>query len=294
MSYARPPSARSSTRRCWSASPPKSARRPTLRRGHHPPGLSGLDQALAGHPHAIHYALKANSSLSLVRLLRGLGASADANSGGEIEVALRAGLIPDQIVFTGVGKTGEELDRAVTLGLKAINAESPGELDRIAARARARGTTARVALRVNPDIDARATRTFRRVSRPTSSACPSSRRATSTASTRARQGSSRSACTSTSEPRSPRWIRSADAAERVVSLARSLRDDGIVLEHADIGGGLGISYDGTPVPTAAEYASAVMPVRPGLRCWRCWSSQAALLVGRCRRAADARRRSQDL
>ena len=115
----------------------------------------GLDQALAGHPHAIHYALKANSSLSLVRLLRGLGASADANSGGEIEVALRAGLIPDQIVFTGVGKTGEELDRAVTLGLKAINAESPGELDRIAARARAQGTTARVALRVNPDIDAK-------------------------------------------------------------------------------------------------------------------------------------------
>src|SRR4029077_12341361 len=115
----------------------------------------GLDQALAGPSHTIHYALKANSSLSLVRLLRGLGASADANSGGEIEVALRAGLIPDQIVFTGVGKTGEELDRAVTLGLKAINAESPGELDRIAARARAQGTTARVALRVNPDIDAK-------------------------------------------------------------------------------------------------------------------------------------------
>ena len=98
-----------------------------------------LDAALAGYPHAIHYALKANSTLAVVQLLRHLGAAADANSGGEIEVALRAGFIPDQIVFTGVGKTGEELDRAVTLGLKAINAESPGELDRIAARARAQG-----------------------------------------------------------------------------------------------------------------------------------------------------------
>ena len=96
-----------------------------------------LDAALAPHPHAIHYALKANSTLALVRLLRAEGAGADANSGGEIEVALRAGFIPDQIVFTGVGKTADELDRAVTLGLKAINAESPGELDRIAARARA-------------------------------------------------------------------------------------------------------------------------------------------------------------
>ena len=114
-----------------------------------------LDAALTGCPHAIHYALKANSTLAVVQLLRHLGAGADANSGGEIEVALRAGFIPDQIVFTGVGKTGDELDRAVTLGLKAINAESPGELDRIAARARAQGTTARVALRVNPDIDAK-------------------------------------------------------------------------------------------------------------------------------------------
>ena len=112
-------------------------------------------EGLAPHPHAIHYALKANSTLALVRLLRSLGAQADANSGGEIEVALRAGFIPDQIVFTGVGKTADELDRAVSLGVKAINAESPGELDRIAARAVAQSTTVRVALRVNPDIDAK-------------------------------------------------------------------------------------------------------------------------------------------
>ena len=84
-----------------------------------------------------------------------LGARADANSGGEIEVALRAGFAPGDIVFTGVGKTHDELDRAVALGLDAINAESPGEIDRIAAHRAARhAPRARVAIRINPDVDA--------------------------------------------------------------------------------------------------------------------------------------------
>jgi diaminopimelate decarboxylase len=109
----------------------------------------GLDEAFAGVPHAVHYALKANSTLAIVRLLRDLGAAADANSGGEIEVALRAGFLPHQIVFTGVGKSRDELERAVALGLKAINAESPGELERIDAIAGGGGGPGRVALCVN-------------------------------------------------------------------------------------------------------------------------------------------------
>ena len=226
----------------------------TIRRAY-----QSLDQALSAHPHAIHYALKANSSIALVRLLRGLGASADANSGGEIEVALRAGLIPDQIVFTGVGKTSEELDRAVTLGLKAINAESPGELDRIAARARAQGTTARVALRVNPDIDAKSHPHISTGLRTNKFGMPLEQ-ARNIYREHARQDGLEpvgvhvhvGSQITTVDP-----LR--NAAERIVSLARTLRDDGIVLEHADIGGGLGISYDGTPVPTPADYASAVLP-----------------------------------
>src|SRR6476661_4605919 len=226
----------------------------------------GLDQALAGHPHAIHYALKANSSLSLVRRLRGLGASADANSGGEIEVALRAGLIPDQIVFTGVGKTGEELDRAVTLGLKAINAESPGELDRIAARARAQGTTARIALRVNPDIDAKSHPHISTGLKTNKFGMPFGQ---------ARQIYREHARQDGLEPvgihvHVGSQITDVEplrrAADRVADLAAELMGDGIALEHADIGGGLGISYDGSPVPTPADYASAVTPAvrRSGL------------------------------
>ena len=114
-----------------------------------------IDEAFGSYPHALHYALKANSTLAIARLLRGLGSGADANSGGEIDVALRAGFIPPQIVFTGVGKTAAELAQAIDLGVKTINAESDGELERIDVLARERQTRARVALRVNPDIDAR-------------------------------------------------------------------------------------------------------------------------------------------
>lgn len=113
-----------------------------------------LERGLAGCPHAIHYALKANSTLAIARLVRLLGSGADANSGGEIEVALRAGFIPPQIVFTGVGKTRDELERAVTLGVKTINVESAGEIERIDQIARAMSTRAPIAVRVNPDIDA--------------------------------------------------------------------------------------------------------------------------------------------
>jgi len=113
-----------------------------------------IDRAFTIYPHAIHYALKANSTLAIVRLLRSIGSKVDANSGGEIEVARRAGFAPAEIVFTGVGKSRAELESAVADGIGTINAESAGELDRIAEIAHGQGRQARVALRVNPDIDA--------------------------------------------------------------------------------------------------------------------------------------------
>ncbi len=134
-----------SARRCTSTAPRRCASdtAPSTRRS-------------AGYPHAIHYALKANSTLAIARLLRELGSAVDANSIWEIDVARSAGFEPSQIVFTGVGKSPAELERAVLLGVKAINVESAGEL------ARARGDwrrgsarSVRVAVRVNPDIDAK-------------------------------------------------------------------------------------------------------------------------------------------
>jgi diaminopimelate decarboxylase len=114
-----------------------------------------IDTAFDGYPHAVHYALKANSTLAVARLLRELGSAVDANSVWEIEVARKAGFGPSHIVFTGVGKTPAELECAVALGVKAINVESAGELARLEAIATRLGRTARVAVRVNPDIDAK-------------------------------------------------------------------------------------------------------------------------------------------
>jgi diaminopimelate decarboxylase len=221
-----------------------------------------LSAALAPWPHALHYALKANSSLAIARLLRELGAGADANSVGEIEVALRAGFLPAQIVFTGVGKTPWELERAVALSVKAINAESAGELERISAIAREQNTTARVAVRVNPDVDARShphISTGLRTNKfgvPIEEARALYRRiaadpALEAAGVHVHVGSQ---------------ITSLDplaaAADRIAALVNEIRTDGVALEHVDLGGGLGISYDGTPVPSLAEYA-AVMASRVG-------------------------------
>jgi diaminopimelate decarboxylase len=218
-----------------------------------------VDEAFASHPHAMHYALKANSTLAIARLLRGLGSNADANSGGEIDVALRAGFIPPQIVFTGVGKTYAELEQAVDLGVKTINAESDGELERIDAIARARQTRAKVALRVNPDIDAR--------SHPhISTGLKSNKFGIPIGDVReiARHAAARSGIElvglhshvgSQITDLSP--LRR--AAESLVLLSRELRDDGVAIEHLDLGGGLGISYDGAASPTAQDYAAALLP-----------------------------------
>jgi diaminopimelate decarboxylase len=222
-----------------------------------------LDAAFDGVPHALHYALKANSTLALLRLLRELGSGADANSGGEIEVALRAGFTPGDIVFTGVGKTPEELARAVALGVKAINAESPGELERIAAFAVARNTRARVAIRLNPDIDARSHPHISTGRRSNKFGVPIEL---------APQLYRDIARTPGLEPVGVHvhvgsQITVLDplrrAAEAAVALAVALRSEGIPIDHVDLGGGLGIPYDGSPVPGIEEYAAALLPVVRG-------------------------------
>ena len=219
-----------------------------------------MDQAFASYPHAIHYALKANSTLGVARLLRGLGAAADANSGGEIDVALRAGFIPPQIVFTGVGKTSQELAYAVELGVRTINAESAGELDRIDEIARARQTRARVALRINADIDALShphistglkTNKFGIAIGHVREICRRMRGRTGLeiVGLHSHIGSQITDLTPLRR-----------AAEALTALARELRDDGVVVDHVDLGGGLGISYEGQPVPSAKDYAAALLPV----------------------------------
>jgi len=100
------------------------------------------------------YAVKANPNLAVLRLLSGLGAGADTVSGGEIERALEAGIAPNRIVYSGVGKSDAELRLALEVGIRQINVESREELRRLSELATAAGRTAAIAIRVNPDIDA--------------------------------------------------------------------------------------------------------------------------------------------
>jgi diaminopimelate decarboxylase len=108
--------------------------------------------AFGGAPHRIHYSVKANSNLALLRLLRGEGAAADVVSGGELYRALEAGFGPGEVVFGGVGKTARELGEALAAGVLFVNVESEGELILLDAVARERGVLAPAALRVNPGV----------------------------------------------------------------------------------------------------------------------------------------------
>ena len=162
-------------------------------------------------------------------------------------------------MFTGVGKTREELEAAVAAGVGTINAESAGELDRVASTAARLGRVARVALRVNPDIDAR--------SHPNiSTGLKSNKFGVPIEEARSIYAERRSVSSlrfvgvhvhigsqiTSAEPL-------ARAARVLVSLARDLCADGVALEHVDLGGGLGIGYEGRPLLTPQEYAAAVLP-----------------------------------
>jgi diaminopimelate decarboxylase len=112
-----------------------------------------LADSVGARPTSICYAVKANSALAVIRHLARLGAGADIVSGGELLRALAAGIEPGNIVFSGVGKTNDEVDLAIAKGVRSINVESTQELQRVAARAAVAGRPAPVALRVNPDVD---------------------------------------------------------------------------------------------------------------------------------------------
>jgi diaminopimelate decarboxylase len=219
---------------------------------------TAMDRAFGAYPHRLHYALKANSSFAIARLVHALGGAADANSLGEIELALKAGFVPSDIVFTGVGKSQAELDAAVPLGLKAINVESAGELARVEAIAERRGLVARVAIRVNPDIDAKShphISTGLKINKfgiPLDEAHDlmatlSCRRSLRLVAVHVHIGSQ----ITTLEP-------IGRAAAVLAQLSRRVLEMGIALEYVDVGGGLGISYDGTEVPSDADYARALV------------------------------------
>ena len=211
-----------------------------------------FDQALADRPHLVCFAVKANSNLSVLRLLARLGAGFDVVSGGELERVLHAGGDPGRVVFAGVGKSRAELERALAAGIRCFNVESSAELERLEETAGAHGVQAPVAPRVNPNINAvthpyiatglrdskfglarpQALHCYRRAAesrwlRPVGLACHIGSQVLSLAPFR-------------------------EALEHLLGLVAELRGEGLAVEHLDCGGGLGIRYRDEAVPTAAE------------------------------------------
>jgi diaminopimelate decarboxylase len=221
--------------------------------------------AFAGRDALVCYAVKANSSLAILNLFARLGAGFDIVSGGELQRVLAAGGAANKVVFSGVGKTAAEMKLALEAEILCFNVESAAELERLNEVAGSLGRVAPISLRVNPNVDAKthpyistglkknkfgvaydeAHALYRRAAamphiRVTGMDCHIGSQLTET---------------------SPFVA----AAEKVLALADQLAEDGIVLEHLDLGGGLGIRYHDETPPSIAEYAQALLGALAGRR-----------------------------
>jgi diaminopimelate decarboxylase len=205
----------------------------------------------------LHYAVKANDSLAVLALFGAAGAGADVVSGGELLKARRAGIPANRIVYSGVGKSAEELHLALYEDISQINVESAEELTMLSALATAAGRTARVALRVNPDVDAgtndkittgRATDKFgiRYDEAVALYARASSMSGIEVVGLATHIGS-----------QILNLAPYRDAFRRVADLVRALRQTGLRVETIDCGGGLGIPYRNEPAPSPVGLAAAM-------------------------------------
>ncbi|HUH02610.1 MAG TPA: diaminopimelate decarboxylase, partial [Kofleriaceae bacterium] len=219
-----------------------------------------FDDALSGIDHLICFSVKANSNLAVLNLLFSMGAGADIVSGGELFRCLRAGGDPKKIVFSGVGKTEDEMRRALEAGILAFNVESHGELELLDQVAGTMGLRAPISIRVNPDVDAE-THPYistglqkNKFGIAAHEAIDVYRRAAGMAHIEVvgidcHIGSQ---LTKTSP--------FTDAVARLVALVEELERNGIRLKYVDIGGGLGIPYgqeEEVEPPSPAEYGDAV-------------------------------------
>lgn len=217
-----------------------------------------FDAAFADKPHLVCYAVKANSNLAVLNILARLGSGFDIVSVGELERVLAAGGDPAKIVFSGVGKREDELERALEVGIRCFNVEVPGELDRLNRIAGALGVKAPISLRVNPDVDA--------LTHPYISTGLRENKFGIDVGEAAIQYL-RAAdmphlqvlgidCHIGSQLTSVRPF--LDAIDRILFLVDALKEQGIDLHHIDLGGGLGIRYRDEQPPEPSEYASALL------------------------------------
>ncbi len=228
--------------------------------------FQAFDQAFAAVPHLIAFAMKANSNLAVLRLMASLGSGADIVSGGELFRALQAGIPPSKIVFAGVGKSPEEIGYALDADILLFNVESPAELQAINDVARGKGLRARVALRVNPDIDPQThpyITTGLKKSKFGIGADRALEEFTTAASLPNVEVIGVHAHIGSQLTQVSPFV---DSLKRVVGLIETLKSRDIPIRYLNIGGGLGITYSDETPPLPTEYAEAIMPLLKASRC----------------------------
>ncbi len=214
------------------------------------------------------YAMKANSNQAVIATLAGLGAGADVVSEGELLRARLAGIAADKIMFSGVGKTARELALAVDEGILCVNVESEPELELLASIAAAKGRTAAISIRVNPDVDAKTHAKIATGKAENKFGIPISRAREVYARAAKLEGVRVAGVDMHIGSQIVELDPFGDAFALLAEFVGVLRADGHVISHVDLGGGLGIPYreDNEPPPDPDAYAAVVKRATRGLGC----------------------------
>jgi diaminopimelate decarboxylase len=215
-------------------------------------------QSLHGHQALVAYSVKANANLAVLALMARLGAGFDIVSGGELARVLAAGGDPRRVLFSGVGKSEIEIAQALEAGILCLNIESEAELERVDAVASRLGQRAPIALRVNPEIDAKTHPYISTGLRKSKFGVPfaDAQRLYQEAARRKHIDPIGIGCHIGSLLADPApWI---EAAERVIELADRVERMGVPLAHIDVGGGIGIRYRDEPERSVAEFVAGAL------------------------------------
>lgn len=225
-------------------------------------------EALAGMDHLICYAVKANSNLAVLKLLGDLGAGMDVVSGGEYARARAAGVPGERIVFSGVGKTRDEMRMALEGGIRQFNLESEPEMLALSEVATSMGVTAPVTIRVNPDVDARTHAKIATGKSENKFGIPISRARAVYAETAAQPGLEVVGIDVHIGSQLTELEPFRQAYTKLAELTRQLRADGHIISRLDLGGGLGIPYErsNTAPPLPIEYGQVIRETVGDLGC----------------------------
>jgi len=220
--------------------------------------LHAYTDALEGHPHLVCFGMKANSNLSVLQLLAKAGAGFDIVSVGELERVLLAGGDPAKVVFSGVGKTRAEMQRALDVGIHCFNVESTAELAMLQSVADAMGVVAPVSLRINPDVDAKTHPYISTGLKGNKFGIP--HQEALAAYQYARDASALNPvgidCHIGSQLTETAPL--LEALDRLLGLVDTLAAHGITLSHLDLGGGLGVTYKDEQPPHPATYMAEIL------------------------------------